>query len=225
MNRARYLRTVLSALPAVVSLGCVGTAASSRSGAAPFQAAAAPDRSLSLDPSLRAAPAAGSLAITALITPPAGVKIEMACVPSGPELCFNATDDNCNGVIEEGCGVASGLVHFAVAWGDSPADLDLAVIAPAGDRVSEANRTSSSGLRLDRDCPRDACLGQNAENITLEGLDPPRGAYLVEIKLSDLHGATSPVRARFGARIGSRTYGAELALTPEDDRKMFRFEL
>src|SRR6516162_5067159 len=49
------------------------------------------------------------------------VDLVMACTPTGPELCFNAVDDNCNGVIDEGCGMATGPLQFTVAWGDSPA--------------------------------------------------------------------------------------------------------
>jgi len=31
-----------------------------------------------------------------------GMTLERACVPSGIELCFDALDNNCNGVIDEG---------------------------------------------------------------------------------------------------------------------------
>ena len=48
-----------------------------------------------------------------------GVVLERACTPSGPELCFNARDDNCNGIIDEGCGVSTGLVQFVIAWDDA----------------------------------------------------------------------------------------------------------
>ena len=161
---------------------------------------------------------------------PAGTELTMACTPSGPELCFNAIDDNCNGVIDEGCGVGTGMLQFTVAWGDSPADVDLIVTDPAGTRVFESNRSPPSGLRLDRDCPGPLgspqdCNGQNIENIYFEGLDPPKGRYLVEVKLSDLRGAPTPVRVRFGARVGSRSYGADVSLTLPDDRKAFTFEL
>src|SRR5262245_60015364 len=85
-----------------------------------------------------------------------GMQLVQACVPTGPEICFNAVDDNCNGVIDEGCGSCTGVLQFAVAWGDSAADVDLIVTDPLGARIFEGNPTTPSGFRLDHDCPRDA---------------------------------------------------------------------
>src|SRR5580704_2974653 len=64
------------------------------------------------------------------IEAPEHVTLEMSCTPTGPELCFNAIDDNCNGVIDEGCGVGTGVLQFAIAWGDEGADVDLSVTDP-----------------------------------------------------------------------------------------------
>ena len=153
-------------------------------------------------------------------------------MPTGPELCFNAVDDNCNGVIDEGCGVQTGVLQFTIAWGGSLADVNLTVVTPSKDRVpSERSAKESSrsvgGFRLDRDCPGDdGCNGQNIENISFEGSDPPRGHYVVEITLADLHGADVPVHVRFGARLGSRSVGFDVDLTPgQDGRKTFAFDL
>ena len=168
-------------------------------------------------------PAASVAAKT--IAAPAGVTLVAACTPTGPELCFNAVDDNCNGVVDEGCGLGTGVLQFVIAWGDSPADVDLVVTDPSGTRVFDANKQTPSGLRLDRDCPAPDCYGQNVENVFFEGTEPPKGRYLVEVKLADLKGAPSPVRVRFGARVGSRSYGADLTLSQADDRKGFTFEL
>jgi len=57
-----------------------------------------------------------------LATVPASLA-QKACTPTGPELCFNATDDNCNGIIDEGCGLRTGLVQFAIAWDEPKADV------------------------------------------------------------------------------------------------------
>lgn len=157
-----------------------------------------------------------------------GLVLRTACVASGPELCFNALDDNCNGIIDEGCGLSSGVLQFSIAWGDSPADLDLIVTDPAGNKVSSGNKSAASGLVLDRDCPDASnCRGQNVENIYMEGLEPPRGKYTVEVRLRDLRKAQSPVAATLGARLGSRTFGAELSLSPSQgtDHVQFSFEL
>lgn len=155
-----------------------------------------------------------------------GMELVQACTPTGPEICFNAIDDNCNGVIDEGCGSCTGVLQFAVAWGDSPADVDLIVTDPLGARIFEGNKATPSGLRLDQDCPRDPeCRGQNVENVCFEGAEPPKGKYKVEIKLNELNGAKVPIQARFGARIGSRTMGADVVLEKPEDVKTFNFEL
>ncbi|HEX7604287.1 MAG TPA: hypothetical protein VF316_21865 [Polyangiaceae bacterium] len=156
---------------------------------------------------------------------PQGVTLVQACTPTGPELCFNATDDNCNGVIDEGCGLATGPLQFTIAWGDSPANVDLRVTDPTGAMVDAARPTQSDGLRLDRDCPRDNCFGQNVENALFDGTEPPRGKYVVEIVLTDSRGASLPVNVRFGARVGARSYGADLTLERKDDKKAFAFTL
>ena len=91
--------------------------------------------------------------------------------------------------------------------------------------MSDANRATATGFHLDHDCPNDGCANQNIENVYFDGLEPPKGHYSVEVKLAELKGADSPVKVRFGARVGSRTFGADVALTHDDDRKTFTFEL
>jgi tRNA (guanosine-2'-O-)-methyltransferase len=158
-------------------------------------------------------------------TGPGGAPLSAACTPTGPESCFNAIDDNCNGVIDEGCGVATGVVQFVIAWGDSPADVDLLVTAPNGERAYDANRSTASGLHFDRDCPGEDCHGQNIEYVWFDALDPPRGRWTVDVHLGDLRGAPLPVHVRLGARLGSRIFGAEVLLEKSEDRKTFTFVL
>jgi tRNA (guanosine-2'-O-)-methyltransferase len=163
------------------------------------------------------------------LTPPDGVTLVAACTPSGPELCFNAVDDNCNGVIDEGCGIQTGLFQFTIAWSVAAADVNLTLVTPSQERVPadrKAKPRSPSGFELDRDCPEDGCAGQNEENIFLEGGPPPAGRYQVEIALADLHGADAPIRVRFGARLGAREVGFDVDLAPgQDARKVFTFEV
>jgi len=147
---------------------------------------------------------------------------EQACTPSGPELCFNATDDNCNGIIDEGCGLRTGLVQFAIAWEEARADVDLRVFDPNGELV-EVGRPARSGLTKERDCPgrNGECRGQNLENVYLSDGEPLRGEYRVRIRLETLGGEPPPIRVAFGARVGPKTYSAAVSLdAPEAEREL-----
>src|SRR4051812_1073385 len=95
-------------------------------------------------PSSPGANAPGNNVVAKNVAASDGVVVTSACTPTGPELCFNANDDNCNGVIDEGCGVGTGLLQFTIAWGDSPADVDLLVHDPNGMRVSKDNQSANS---------------------------------------------------------------------------------
>jgi hypothetical protein len=156
------------------------------------------------------------------LSAPSGAALEQACTPTGPELCFNAIDDNCNGVIDEGCGLQTGMLQFTIAWSGT-ADVNLVLVTPK-ERIPGGGSPSTT-FHLDRDCPSDeACRGQNVENIFFDGQDPPQGHYSVQIALVDLHGADSPVPVRFGARLGSRSVG--FAVNVDDEtRTVFAFDL
>jgi tRNA (guanosine-2'-O-)-methyltransferase len=178
-------------------------------------------------PSSPGAASATSTLVAKNISASDGVIVTAGCVPTGPELCFNANDDNCNGVIDEGCGVGTGFLQFMIAWGDSPADVDLSVVDPNDVRVSKSNRSSPSGLQLEKNCPDDGCHQQNYENIYFDGTEPPRGRYRVEVKLSDARGAELPVKVHLSARVGSRTWAMDFGLAPGpgQDKQSFSFEL
>ena len=173
------------------------------------------------------AAAPGSNLLARNLSPTEGVVVTAGCTPTGPERCFNASDDNCNGVIDEGCGVGTGVLQFMIAWGDSPADVDLIVTDPSGARVARGSPSTPSGLQLEKNCPDDGCHQQNAENVYFDGAEPLRGRYVVEVKLVDARGAELPVKVHLSARVGSRTWAADLALAPQagQDRQGFSFEL
>ncbi len=130
-----------------------------------------------------------------------------------PERCFDATDNNCNGIIDEGCGVETGAVQFAIAWEQPRVDVDLLVTDPAGE-LAEVGRPLASGLTKQRDCPgrNNECRGQNLENVYLDAAEPPQGTYKVRIVLENLAGQNPPILVHFGARVGPRSVGLNLRL-------------
>ena len=161
-------------------------------------------------------------------TTPDGSRLETACTPSGVEMCFDAIDNNCNGVIDEGCGVHTGILQFMIAWNEASADVDLNVTDPEGDSAYFAEPTAS-GLLKDRECPprTGACLGQNIENVYLVEADAEKGRYRVAVRLKKLGDATAPIRVHLGARVGQRTYQFAFDLKPGEAtaEKVFEFTL
>jgi hypothetical protein len=159
---------------------------------------------------------------------PEGNRLEFACVPTGPERCFDAVDDNCNGVIDEGCGLHTGILQFAIAWDAKEANVDLEVTDPSGELAGLGGATAA-GLVKDRECPGDEeeCFGQNIENVYLSGTELERGRYRVEVKLAALRGASAPVTVRLGVRVGPRSYAMSFELSPGEgsDRRSFEFTL
>jgi hypothetical protein len=156
----------------------------------------------------KTARAGNSPAVASGPTTNAAEVVETGCVSTGPERCFDAIDDNCNGIIDEGCGLETGPIQFVIAWEPSAVDVDLLVTDPAGE-LAEVGRPLSSGLVKQRDCPgRGAeCKARNLENVYLDGAEAPRGTYRVRIVLESLGNENPPVEVRFGARIGGRGYG------------------
>lgn len=150
------------------------------------------------------------------------VRIEH-CTSLGYEVCFNAHDDNCNGVPDEGCGIPTGVIQFMIAWQSSKADVDLNVVDPNGELI-EGGRVSKSGLVKERDCPgrRQECRGQNLENVFLEGTYKPlRGTYRVSVSLEELDGEQPPIWVTLSSRLGFQSYSYEMALVEaEDERKL-----
>jgi tRNA (guanosine-2'-O-)-methyltransferase len=150
----------------------------------------------------------------------AGTGQARTAVPTAPEICGNASDDNGNGLADEGCGLPTGLAQFLAAWEEPNADVDLRVLDPNGELV-EVGRPTKSGLVKDRDCPgrkNSDCGGHNLEVVYLEQGKLLRGDYRVRIRLVSLGGAEPPVSVHFAARVGYRSYGSSFELTrPEGE--------
>jgi tRNA (guanosine-2'-O-)-methyltransferase len=150
------------------------------------------------------------------------VGLASATTATSPEVCGNASDDNQNGLIDEGCGLALGLVQFLAGWSASKADVDLRVVDPNGELI-EVGRVARSGLTKDRDCPGRGteCQGRNLENVYLAEGEPLKGEYRLRLRLESLGGESPPIRVKLGARLGalSRSYEVELE-TPESEREI-----
>jgi len=168
------------------------------------------------------APASDTVVVREIIWPD-HEPIQMACTPTGPEMCFDATDNNCNGVIDEGCGVETGPLQFVIAWPEGP-DVDLDVTDPHMEKPNPEGRTES-GLAKGKDCgrPQSVCHGQNLENVFFAGDRPPPGHYKVEIKIAKPEDARFPVKVRFGGRIGVKTFSRDLNLDSPEATQVMEF--
>lgn len=154
------------------------------------------------------------------------VRTGEARVLGGPERCFNARDDDGNGLIDEGCGLRTGLVQFVIAWDARTADVDLLVTDPKGE-LSDVGRPTSSGLVKERDCPgrHDECGGKNYENVYLEKDEAKRGTYKVSIRLERLEDEDVPIRVTLSARIGPKVYVSEVDLMSIEQKADLKFDL
>jgi len=163
------------------------------------------------------------------ITPPMGARLLNSCTPTQAEVCFNAIDDNCNGVIDEGCGVHTGTVQFELAWNGSKSKVAFYLLLPPDNhRMPDSGEAPDSpGFHHDRNCSAtDDCGGQNVENIYFDGVMPPKGHYEVHVTLDELGSEEPPIRAHFGVRIEERSVAYELELTPgTEGHRSFGFDI
>lgn len=174
----------------------------------------------------RAGRASAAAPVVAKAVPRLDTETGAARVLGSPERCFNARDDNGNGVIDEGCGLRTGLVQFVIAWDEPTADVDLLVTDPKGE-LSDVGRPTSSGLVKERDCPgrHYECHGRNYENVYLEKDQAIRGTYKVSIRLERLEDEDVPIRVTVGARVGPKAYAREVRLMRVEERADLVFEL
>jgi hypothetical protein len=129
-----------------------------------------------------------------------------ACTLRGIETCFDAIDDNCNGLVDEGCGLPNGPLQLVIAWDPPEADVDLDVFDPLGEPVL-VGRPTSLGLTKDRDCPKEPneCGGQNVEVVYVGGDEVPVGRYRVTLRLRPKNAGENDVSVRLGGHIGNES--------------------
>lgn len=214
---------------AIVAVGCGTTphshvlqapATERPQGSAPIGSATASDTAASP----RSDPASGSIMADDFATD------EVGCVVTAAEVCLNARDDNCNGLIDEGCGQVSGLVQFVIAWSTADADVDLLVTDPNGELV-ETGALPESGLVKERDCPgrpgrEQGCGGRNTENVYLEAnKEVLRGTYKVRVRLERLGEGEAPVVVNFAARLGPKTHQQKFTFDRREQERTLTLQL
>ncbi len=136
------------------------------------------------------------------------------CIPEERDRC-NGLDDDCDGVIDEGCAWQGGAVQITAAW-ETGADVDLHVTDPTGDEVYYQRRSGASGAVLDADANA-AC--ERAPGFAVENVHwpviPPRGTYRVRAVVYDLCGAgATPVSV--AVSVGGRLLGTWRATLARD---------
>lgn len=142
---------------------------------------------------------------------PGTTRMDVTCAEASTEQC-NALDDNCNGVIDEGCGYATGPIQITMAW-NSVADLDLYVTDPAGETLSysEESRRLASGGHLDHDARGDCRPEQThtrIENAYWAGPRVPSGEYKVAVAYWGPCGNPAPTTATLSLAVGGHVLGS-----------------
>ncbi|MGE0788928.1 MAG: hypothetical protein AB7S26_24860 [Sandaracinaceae bacterium] len=153
--------------------------------------------------------------------------VDSHCAAGEPEVC-NGLDDNCDGVIDEGCGFQTGNIQITLAWANT-ADLDLYVIDPSGFEINYLNRESPNGGHLDHDA-RGGCerrqTGNTIENVYWDSPNPPSGQYRVEVHYWGECGQSGPTEATLSVAVGGQILGAyHVLLQPRDRQAVVMFTM
>jgi hypothetical protein len=105
----------------------------------------------------------------------------MAALACGVSAC--ATGQQIAGV---------GDIAFRLQW-DGPADLDLLVVEPSGEKIWFGARRSSTGGVLDVDCNFITICPHPIENVFWAKGTAPTGTYHYQVGLANPHGVALPI--------------------------------
>ncbi len=211
----RAIKTLGVALSAYLLAACPPPAPNQRTGARETTTTATTTTTRSssggsrrtAEPTPTVAPRRPGGAVTGAIEAPEGVTaVTTQCSADRPETC-NGLDDNCDGVIDNNCGYASGGIQITTSWRGA-ADIDLRVTDPAGAEVYFGSRESASGARMDMDANGECTPTRpTAENIRWSTQTPPPGRYEIKLAAFDLCGAPDAT-ATISVSVGGRVVGA-----------------
>ena len=142
------------------------------------------------------------------------------------ETC-NAIDDDCDGVIDDGCGYGTGFIQVTVSW-DTGADIDLYVTGPLGDTLSFQRPSTPSGARVDHSGRGDCSSSmENAriENIRWVGRRPMGGIYEVELRYwGECVTGGGPTNVTVSVAVGREIAGQYVqSLLPGERIRVLRF--
>lgn len=192
-------------------------------------------RSAEGPPSETAREASETEQVPTVVEPPALVSIVPVstadaiprdCSHPVEETC-NAIDDDCDGVIDDGCGYGTGLMQVTASW-DTGADIDLYVTGPLGDTVSFQRPATPSGGRMDHSGRGDCAPGMpnpRIENIHWVGKRPIDGIYEVEVHYwGECITGGGPTNVTVSVAVGRRIAGQyRQSLLPGERIRIVRF--